>query len=98
MFEGAVERLHLFVAQAQRGRDIARGIWLERLGSDLLHSLHGSMQDDVRVAGLALELKDHGIVAYDADRRKIHRDLLAALRTAHLLPDALQNLLEGVGI
>src|ERR1700690_2068399 len=56
------------------------------------------MEDDVGIARIALELEQKEIVRSHADCRKINRDALPALRTAHLLLDASNNLLEGVGI
>ena len=56
------------------------------------------MKNDVRIARIALELEQQEIIRSHADGREINRNALATLRAAHLLFDATNDLLEGVGI
>lgn len=57
-------------------------------------ALERGVQNDERVARFATKLQNEKIVSRDAHGREIDGHLLAALRAAHLLLDASDDLLE----
>ncbi len=56
------------------------------------------MKDDIGVAHLALQLQKHEIITRQANGSEIHGNLLAALRTTHLLLDTLDYLVKSVRV
>ena len=91
------ECLQFLVFQLETGGSIDRPLTVVA-DLDDLRTLERGMQDDVRVAGFALELQQEKLIGRHADGRELDRHPLAALWTAHLLLDATNNQLEGVGI
>jgi hypothetical protein len=56
------------------------------------------MEDDIGIALVAAQLEQRKIFVGETNGRQFNRHALAALRTAHLLADALNDLMEGVGV
>ena len=91
------ERLQFLVFQLETGGGIDRPLTI-RADLEDLRALEGGVQDDVGIASFTLELQQEELVGRHADGREFDRHPLAALGTAHLLLDATNNQLEGVGI
>ncbi len=56
------------------------------------------MEHDVRVTHVALELHEHEIIPREAHAAEVNGYFFATLRTAHLLANPLDDLMERVGI
>ena len=56
------------------------------------------MENNVRVADVALQLEQEKIFAGHPDPLQLYGHLFAALRTAHLLTDTLENTVEGMRV